>query len=208
MKIICLADTHTHHKKVSVPDGDILIHAGDFTEDGTIQELKAFSKWLKKLPHKHKIICAGNHEFCIEKDSEQCRNILQESCIYLQGESIRIENTRFYGHPWTPRFCSMAFNVDRGSKEILELCRNIPINTDVLISHGPPDTILDQTYSQKFVGCQAMLHRVANLNLKAHIFGHIHASYGTQTIGNTQFVNAAICISPHLPLNDPIIIDI
>lgn len=34
MKLVCLSDTHGLHAPVQVPDGDILIHAGDVSDRG------------------------------------------------------------------------------------------------------------------------------------------------------------------------------
>ena len=45
--------------KEFLPDGDILIHAGDFTLTGHVLEVKKFNTWLGTLPHKHKIVIAG-----------------------------------------------------------------------------------------------------------------------------------------------------
>lgn len=59
VRIVCISDTHNDDCTASLPDGDILIHAGDMTDDGTIEELTAAYKWISALPHKTKIIIAG-----------------------------------------------------------------------------------------------------------------------------------------------------
>ena len=51
----------------TIPDGDVLIHAGDFTRCGHLQEVKEFNTWLGTLPHKHKIVIAGNHELSFDQ---------------------------------------------------------------------------------------------------------------------------------------------
>lgn len=38
-----------------IPDGDILIHAGDLTNVGTLKEIKSVERWIGSLPHKHKV---------------------------------------------------------------------------------------------------------------------------------------------------------
>ena len=55
LRIVCISDTHNCHGKIAVPDGDVLIHAGDFTYRGTAGEIEAFNSWLGTLPHKHKV---------------------------------------------------------------------------------------------------------------------------------------------------------
>jgi 3',5'-cyclic AMP phosphodiesterase CpdA len=67
MKIICISDTHNKHRNLDVPDGDVIVHAGDFSENGTKSETFNFLKWFSGLPHKHKILIAGNHDFYLEK---------------------------------------------------------------------------------------------------------------------------------------------
>ena len=45
-----------------VPDGDILIHAGDFTQFGKEEHAEDFNRWLGEQPHKTKLVVLGNHE--------------------------------------------------------------------------------------------------------------------------------------------------
>ena len=77
IRVVCVSDTHNQTSNINIPDGDILIHAGDFSEAGHISEVKAFNKWLGTLPHKHKIVIAGkcsqNLKKTIIKDLSCCR---------------------------------------------------------------------------------------------------------------------------------------
>ena len=61
VRVVCVSDTHNQTSNINIPDGDILIHAGDFSEAGHISEVKSFNKWLGTLPHKHKIVIAGKY---------------------------------------------------------------------------------------------------------------------------------------------------
>ena len=61
MKIVCLSDTH-HNYDMEVPEGDVLVHAGDFSSFGQSIEISQFARWLKEQPHKHKLFIWGNHE--------------------------------------------------------------------------------------------------------------------------------------------------
>lgn len=67
-RVVCMSDTHslTHHIKFDIPDGDIFIHAGDFTKCGLLDEVRGFNHWLSALPHKYKIVVAGNHELTLD----------------------------------------------------------------------------------------------------------------------------------------------
>jgi len=68
LRFVCMSDTHslTPHLKAPIPDGDVFIHAGDFTRAGNPSEVREFNSWIGKLPHKHKIVIAGNHELSFD----------------------------------------------------------------------------------------------------------------------------------------------
>ncbi|QSS66986.1 phosphoric ester hydrolase [Histoplasma capsulatum] len=61
IRVVCISDTHDYHLP-SVPDGDLLIHAGDLTNSGTRADIQLAVDWLKTLPHAHKVVVAGNHD--------------------------------------------------------------------------------------------------------------------------------------------------
>jgi Icc-related predicted phosphoesterase len=208
LKIVCISDTHNFNEQISVPDGDILIHAGDATIRGTQFEVEEFLQWFSSLPHKYKIFVAGNHDWLYETNQRFARFITANFNVkYLQDSLIEIEGLIIYGSPWQPRFYDWAFNLNRG-KEIAEKWNLIPDATDVLITHGPPQEILDLTPGGDSAGCEELRKRIEKLNLKAHIFGHIHSGYGTIEKFGIKFVNASICDESYSPSNSPIIIDI
>ena len=109
VKIVAISDTHSLHDSLIIPPGDILVHAGDITSEGTINEVKAFNEYLGSLPHPYKIIIAGNHDFCFE-DYPQINADLLTNGIYLQDQMITISGIRFYGSPWQPSFYDLAFS--------------------------------------------------------------------------------------------------
>jgi len=209
-KIVCLSDTHNCHEQISVPDGDILIHAGDATIQGTIDEVISFNEWFANLPHPHKIFVAGNHDWLFETNNRYARSLLDPSIHYLQDSSVEIEELKIYGSPWQPRFFDWAFNLMRGA-ELAEKWKLIPVDTDVLITHGPPFGILDAVPRQYFIentGCEELIKRVETIKPKLHIFGHIHCGYGTAEKFDVKFVNASNCDESYEPTNVPIVIDL
>lgn len=212
MKIVAISDTHTLHDNVQVPDGDVLIHTGDFTNTGKMEEIIRFISWFSYHPHKHKIIVLGNHEKGFEKNWGVSKSLIPTEIHLLHDSEVVIDGVKFYGSPWQPEFCNWAFNLPRNGNELEAKWEAIPDNTDVLLTHGPPHGILDMVrypYSTSVLGCEKLRKRVDNMpNLKAHIFGHIHDGYGTTKIGNTQFVNASICTEGYAPVNDPIVIEV
>lgn len=216
MKIVCLSDTHNCNNAISVPDGDVLIHAGDATNNGTPAEIKAFADWFSSLPHKYKIFIAGNHDFFFEDDrlDRQTIEFFFPNCIYLQDSFVEIEGLKIYGSPWQPRFFDWAFNLNRGA-ELAEKWKLIPADTDVLITHGPPHGILDEVprkYWTENTGCEELIKRVEEISalgrLKLHVFGHIHCSYGQTEKFGVKFVNAANCDEEYKPTQPPIVVEL
>jgi len=206
VKIVCLSDTHTFHDDIDVPDGDILIHAGDFTIAGEVREIAAFNHWLGTLPHKHKIVIAGNHDWLFQRSPTLARSLMTNA-TYLEDSLVEVEGLKIYGSPWQPWFMDWAFNLQRGD-EIRRKWDLIPDDIDILITHGPPYFFLDETPGGQRVGCEELAEYVVRLKPKLHIFGHIHHSYGTFTKGSIRFINASTCDEAYRPVNRPAVVSI
>lgn len=205
MKIICISDTHNKHKEIIVPQGDVIIHAGDFTEAGTKSETFEFLKWYSALPHEHKILIAGNHDFYLEKHESDLENIIPKNIHYLMDSGISIGNFNFWGSPVTPGEGRWAFNRGRGS-EILQHWQKIPANIDFLITHTPPFKILDELENKQNIGCQELRKKLEELKLPHHIFGHIHDDYGIVRTRDTTFLNASSLDGKYRHINAPLAI--
>ncbi|MEO5929216.1 MAG: metallophosphatase domain-containing protein [Candidatus Kapaibacterium sp.] len=210
MRIVAISDTHNRHDAVIPPDGDILIHAGDCTGRGTIAEVRAFLEWFERQPHQIKILVAGNHDFLFQRNPILARNLIvthAPEVIYLCDDGTTINGLTIYGSPWTPWFHDWAFNAHRG-RAIRRCWKMIPSNTDILITHGPPEGIADLAEG-RHVGCADLRKRIDTLpGLRAHIFGHIHSGYGAVTEKGVHYLNASICNERYQPVNAPIVIDI
>ncbi len=210
MKLVCISDTHSLHRRIpDIPDGDVLIHAGDCLGQGTLENVRDFNDWLGTLPHRHKIVVAGNHDWAFQETPELARQVLTEA-IYLEDSGVEIEGVRFWGSPWTPVFMNWAFMLDRG-EPLYKKWQLIPDNTDVLITHGPPKGIGDEVMmglKGQNVGCEQLLGRIQQLSLQAHIFGHIHEGYGGYRFGKTDLINASTCNERYLADNAPIVLDV
>jgi Icc-related predicted phosphoesterase len=164
-----------------IPDADILIHAGDFTRRGTLDEIEAFDSYLASLKNiEHKIVIAGNHEIYLDarfcgKESQRikARDKLR-NCIYLEDDHVELYGYKIYGSPWQPIHVGNAFQLERGSK-LRAKWNKIPSDTDILVTHGPPLGYGDRVGSTRNVGCEDLLDEVKNrIKPKYHIFGHIH----------------------------------
>lgn len=210
MRLVCISDTHSlHHRIPEIPEGDVLIHSGDCLGAGTLKNVEDLNNWLGTLPHRHKILIAGNHDWVFQEAPELAREALTNA-TYLEDSGVEIEGVRFWGSPWTPTFLDWAFMLDRG-QALHNHWEQIPENTDVLITHGPPKGIGDEVqmgFRCQNVGCEDLLHRIRQLSLKAHIFGHIHEGYGEYLLGKARLVNASTCTARYEPTNPPIVLDI
>lgn len=235
MRIVCLSDTHTLHESMvhKIPHGDVLVHCGDISNKGGEKDVTDFVYWFMNLKgFDTKIFIAGNHDFSFEKINEPHHfgdydwlsnllfeeNLSQSDVSYLEDSSIVIESPefsrpiKFYGTPWQPWFYSWAFNLPRNGDELNEKWSKIPDDTDVLLTHGPPNGILDlvDNWRQPFqnVGCEVLRFHMDRVNPSLNVFGHIHEGYGHKRVGETLFVNAAICNGRYNPINKPIVVDL
>jgi len=208
MRLVCISDTHSRTDGLVVPDGDVLVVAGDFCGRGTDYSVSLFHDFLLTLPHKHKVVIAGNHDWPFYRTDSTVVRAFKQTFTYLEDSGCTIGGLKFWGSPWQPEFFNWAFNLPRG-ESLAKKWRMIPSDTDVLITHGPPFGILDVVPGGMRVGCEDLatevLHRIQP---KAHIFGHIHNSYGVVYREPTVFANASICTEAYEADNAPVVIDI
>lgn len=210
MKIVCMSDIHGQYHKFGfeIPDGDVFVFTGDISHN-KLEDLnvKSFNKFLNSLPHKHKVIICGNHDFIFEqKDGHEL--ITGEGVHYLQDEEIIIDGVKFYGSPWQPWFYNWAFNLKRG-KALADVWAKIPDDVNVLLTHGAPQGILDVAPNGDVTGCEDLKVRLQSLkDLKLNCFGHIHCGYGIEVIDGVTFVNASTCNEEYFPSNPPIVVEI
>jgi predicted phosphodiesterase len=199
IRIVCISDTHSKIIPDDlIPESEIIVHAGDITNNGKIYWLQQQAEWFRHLVDMkclHLVVIGGNHDFCLDAFREEyCEyaipNIFGSSRIhYLRDERLWLNfpggrTIKFYGTPWTISGDWAFSEMDRLKRR--EIFNKIPMDTDVLISHGPPYSILDG-----HVGDIELLQAVDRVRPKLHVFGHIHESYG-KLVGNlTTFVNAA-----------------
>ena len=201
MKIICIADTHglnSHmYYELKDSDADVIIHAGDFCNYGTLDDAKAFNEIFSELPMKYKIVVAGNHDFAMIRGYKFTKDI-----IYLQDSSTTIEypvnnldpdskiiSIKFYGSPWSSLFYDWAFMLDYDGRKAQ--WAKIPKDVDVLITHSPPFGTLDYVNGRN-EGCEALANRLKELSPKVHIFGHLHEGYGEVYRNNTHYINCSM----------------
>lgn len=212
-RITLISDTHTKHKELYLPGGDILIHSGDIMNSGyNVNDIKSFLKWFESQDYEELIFIAGNHDRLFETTENIVHPILESYPLitYLKDNWVEIDGIKIYGSPWQPEFYNWAFNLPRNGQELKDKWDAIPDDTDILITHGPPQTHLDQSghpWNQPLLGCELLLDRVNQINPKIHVFGHIHGSSGYKEHNNTHFFNASVLSEDYLLVNDGITFD-
>ena len=81
VRMVILSDTHGQHRDVRVPNGDLLIHCGDWTKSSSkpkVEDYQDFVSWMVSLPHPTKVVVSGNKEIFMDT----------ESCLKHQGKSL------------------------------------------------------------------------------------------------------------------------
>lgn len=217
MRLVIISDTHGSHEKLELPEGDVLIHCGDFSlGEGTPMATYDFGRWLESRDFKHKVCIAGNHDRWAAADFFNYPGV-----HYLQDSGVQIEGYKFWGMPWTPTFMRWFWMKNRGTS-MAKVCAKIPEDTQVLVTHGPAFGELDTTVKGDHVGCDDLGMRMTWLDqLQVHCFGHIHESYGGQftvmdrealgalvDYSGYEVVNASVLNEQYQLVNDPIVVDL
>ena len=190
LKIVCMSDTHGLHRELDVPEGDLLICAGDVCPlSGERSAIVDFSSWLGELSYKFKCLVPGNHDHLLA--ARPLRPSLLSNVVVLVNEGIEIEGLRIWGCPVTS-LEGDAFGVESAESR-REVYSQIPEDTDVLVTHGPPYGILDTGLDSNWhFGCRELLDAVIRVRPRLHVFGHVHTGYGIFETDDTTFVNAAL----------------
>jgi Icc-related predicted phosphoesterase len=204
-RLVFISDTHNQHDAIQLPDGDIIIHAGDFSYYGKPKEVIAFGNWYGSLKqYKHRVLVPGNHDFLLQEKTTTALGYLPNIEVLIDRK-ITLMDLAIYGSPWQPIFCDWAFNVDEVAR--YEKFKFIPNDLDILVTHTPAYGILDLTDSNEEVGCQVLRDQIVEKAPKIHVFGHIHEAYGINQTSSLLSINAATCNFKYKPVNKPIVVD-
>lgn len=208
MRFVAISDTHGKHQQLILPEGDVIIHAGDVSMRGEAYEIENFLNWFDQLDYQHKIFISGNHDFYFERTGDaEIQKLIPSSIIYLNDSGAKIGSIKIWGSPISPWFFNWAFNRHRGD-EIKKHWDLIPGDADIVITHGPVYKILDKTTTGKLVGCEDLLQKINEVKPAVHICGHIHEAYGSSANECTRFFNASILNEHYHAVNKPFVFDL
>jgi len=216
IRIWAFSDTHELHRSLTIPENiDIAICAGDVSNTNNkiynTTKVGRFLEWFSSLDNiKHKIFVPGNHDVSIEARLNKPEEF--PDITFLIHKSIKIGAIRIFGSPYTPTFGSgWAYNVDRD--QIGNYWNDIPNGTDILVTHGPPQGILDRTYMGESVGDEALYQKVLEIKPLYHIFGHIHdndriKNHSSFNGSDTTFLNVSVVNDHYLKANEGMVFEV
>jgi predicted phosphohydrolase len=200
MRLVILSDTHGFHRGMGqhgnapVPDGDVFIHCGDYSRDfGSWVDTVRFARWVGALPHPHKLVCPGNHDYAVYEKTAKAALLFKEHGITMLGvDEVTIDGATFDGcsaMPVSGYDPAFAFEADETERD--RLFGRIK-HVDVLVTHTPPKGVLDSTAKGKHLGCPVLRRQVfERIRPRLHCFGHVHESRGIVREKDTVFVNAS-----------------
>ncbi|KAK5105330.1 hypothetical protein LTS08_001607 [Lithohypha guttulata] len=202
--ITCISDTHSKFPRVP-PSGELLIHAGDLTNSGTLNSIQQTVDWLKSLQkpwpgsrdgYRYIVIIAGNHDSYMDERSRNAhdtrtskgshgRKLDWGKIIYLQHGEVTLtfpgdRKLKIYGAPQIPK-CGgkdFAFQYERGRDAWSD---TVPDDVDILVTHNPPKWHLDIAQNGG-LGCEHELKEVWRVKPTLHVMGHIHSGYGKEYV--------------------------
>lgn len=183
MRIWHISDTHGYHDQLVLPkDIDLIVHTGDCSNSKipalNEPEVYRFIEWYSKFDCL-KIYCPGNHDTSIEHGLIKSTDFTNRNIMYLENESIILDNIKFTAIPYTPTF-GTGWSFMKAREKINRVWDTIDDDTNVLLTHGPPKGILDLTenrdYSLEQCGDGALYKKIQKLpNLTHNLFGHLHS---------------------------------
>ncbi|EAW08135.1 metallophosphatase domain-containing protein [Aspergillus clavatus NRRL 1] len=210
-RFVCVSDTHGYTPSEAgfkLPAGDVLIHAGDLTNQGSLSELRKTIDWISKADFEMKIIVCGNHDITLEasfyaeygsdfhnqrlEDPQRCLEVLTEgapSILFLRHQSALVRLTRpegprtifkVFGSPYSQSPGNWAFGY--ASADAPALWNHIPLDADVVVTHTPPRSHCDTRSTGEPVGCPALLQALSQVRPLLAVCGHVHESRGYERV--------------------------
>lgn len=227
IKCLHISDTHQENifkivssylDETEIKQVDILFISGDLTYRGDIDKLKKCAEECEQLILtnyvKDIIVVPGNHDKSFDPKFKKsdwfspriAKYQFEKDHIHLLiHREIELHGIKIFGSPWTPYFCDWAFNYYL--LEAHPLWDQIPSDTQILVTHGPPQFILDEVNQYmkiRYTGCEELAYKIRiTPSIKYHLFGHIHEGYGKLEKDGVTYLNSSIMNRAYKPTNKP-----
>jgi Icc-related predicted phosphoesterase len=206
IRVVAMSDLHgTLPPSKDIPKCDLLLIAGDICGSHVVLDQSVwlhshFKPWLENVPAQKIIGVAGNHDFIWEKAPHLVPKLPWK---YLQDDFTTFQGWKIYGTPWQPRFFDWAFNLDEPDLE--RRWRHIPDDTDILVSHGPPQGFGDWVSRNEHVGSPSLAEKIRQIKPRLCVYGHIHPGFGVYSMPEwgTTLANVSILNDRYIWTNMP-----
>lgn len=186
-----MAVSDLHGYLPEIPPCDIVLIAGDIVPGGHSYYHRHwldthFRKWLEGIEGKV-FACAGNHDEIFQEHPEDVPSL---PWTYLEDEEVEYMGLKIYGTPWQKRFYDWAFNLDES--DLARKWMEIPDDTDILITHGPPKYFGDLVREGTHEGSPSLLQRIIEIKPKLVVYGHIHPGRGEYPHDGVMMANVTV----------------
>ncbi len=190
MNAMFISDTHGQHDAVLLPRGNMIIHAGNITKNGTRSEVEDFLQWFVHLHYKFKIFIAGAHDHFFENEPRLARRLIPAGVIYLEESGVELGGLKIWGSPFNSANHGSAFS--QTEDKITDHWEKIPDDSDMVIIHTPPYGILDKNATGEHEGSKALLRKLVRVEPRYFIYGHRHSTHGHEYRYGIHFINASV----------------
>lgn len=218
-RIVATSDTHFPFSNNLIPDGDILIHAGDLMYYGDPGEWNSRLESFAALPHKTKLYVPGNHDYY----PFHYRGIARSTLRREGGRTLLDDGTdgvrkltkdsglHILAIPYVTGLNGWAYNVEEEWLEgwLRRVDMSATVYPDIVVSHSPPFRIRDAVGKNNY-GSTALNKWFYSLAKKPKLWicGHIHESYGIEEIEGCTFANVAMCNEQYEQANPAMVFDL
>jgi Icc-related predicted phosphoesterase len=172
MKIVAIGDVH--NEDLDVPEGDVIVVAGDITHVGPIEFAE---KFIDKL--KGKVLAVPGN-----MDPKGVLDILEAKGVSIHRKVVEIDGITFFGFGGsspTPFNTPFEFDDEEIDKSISGF------KADIAIFHDTPYGFFDWV-GGKSVGSMAIRRWVESVKPKLVFCAHIHEHEGVAKINDTLIV--------------------
>lgn len=190
MNAMFISDTHGQHEDVELSRGNMIIHAGNITKNGTFSEVEAFLQWFAHLNYKYKIFIAGTHDHFFEDEPKLARRLIPAGVVYLEESGVEMGGLKIWGSPYNSDHDGNAFSLTED--KIIDHWEKIPNDSDMVIIHTPAYGVLDENANGEHEGSKDLLRKLVRVEPKYFICGHRQSTHGYEYRYGIHFINASV----------------
>ncbi|KJZ75889.1 hypothetical protein HIM_04713 [Hirsutella minnesotensis 3608] len=184
-----------------LPEADVVIHCGDMSCDGKIEDYRRTFEVLQKTKAPLTLVIAGHRDRPLDPASrkqyerENPQMLLEVDAMIEQAKALKIfflaEGTHefrltngarlvVYANPYsyTYRTQTRAHRDWGAFQHDGQHAHSNPSSVDIVMTHCPPYGVLDNINRSQRLGCHALFHAIAAARPRIHCFGHVPQGWG------------------------------